>query len=240
MRLILRGLVIFLGLVLAVPAVAGPPYITDDPDPTDTGHYEIYAFNDFVAGHGDAAGSTGLDLNFGPIPGVQLTATLPLEWTSSARPRLARGDVEVGVKTRLIHDQKSGFSLSLFPRAFLPTGLGSKRASLLLPVWGGIEAGPWKLFGGGGFHWRGGAGARSSWVEGLAVTRAVSKRATIGFELAHESADAVDGEGAATFDAGAIIGLGGLFSLLLAGGPQRGDRSHRVDAHLYTALGLNF
>ena len=79
MRLILRGLVVFLGLVLAVPAVAGPPYITDDPDPTDTGHYEIYAFNDFVAGHGDAAGSTGLDLNFGPIPGVQLTATLPLE-----------------------------------------------------------------------------------------------------------------------------------------------------------------
>ena len=28
----------------AVPARAGPPYLTDDPDPTDLGHWEIYAF----------------------------------------------------------------------------------------------------------------------------------------------------------------------------------------------------
>ena len=31
------------------PAMAGPPYITDDPVPTDTGHWEIYAF---TAGEG--------------------------------------------------------------------------------------------------------------------------------------------------------------------------------------------
>ena len=37
----------FAALVLAgvaAPAVAGPPYLTDDPVPTDTSHWEIYAF----------------------------------------------------------------------------------------------------------------------------------------------------------------------------------------------------
>jgi hypothetical protein len=28
----------------AAPALAGPPYLTDDPVPTVTGHWEIYAF----------------------------------------------------------------------------------------------------------------------------------------------------------------------------------------------------
>src|SRR5580658_2170930 len=33
-----------LGL-LAHPAVAGPPFVSDDPVPTDTGHFEIYTFD---------------------------------------------------------------------------------------------------------------------------------------------------------------------------------------------------
>ena len=40
-RLVLAG--------AAGPAFAGPPYLTDDPVPTDTGHWEIYAF---TAGEG--------------------------------------------------------------------------------------------------------------------------------------------------------------------------------------------
>ena len=31
--------------LLAQPAVAGPPYISDDPEPTDYQHFEIYMFN---------------------------------------------------------------------------------------------------------------------------------------------------------------------------------------------------
>ena len=40
-------LVHFAALALAgsaTAAFAGPPYLTDDPIPTDTGHWEIYAF----------------------------------------------------------------------------------------------------------------------------------------------------------------------------------------------------
>ena len=42
------------------------------------GHWEIYVF---TAGEGRGSvfdGDAGVDLNYGPVKGVQLTATLPL------------------------------------------------------------------------------------------------------------------------------------------------------------------
>ena len=74
-----------LTLAWASPALAGPPYITDDPDPTDTSHYEIYAFSDGLFANHDYNGVAGLDLNYGPVADVQLTATLPLDVTSAGR-----------------------------------------------------------------------------------------------------------------------------------------------------------
>ena len=229
-----------IALTWAAPANAGPPYITDDPDPTELGHYETYAFSDGLFANHDYEGATGFDLNYGPLADVQLTATLPLDVTSAARPHLSRGEVEVGLKWRFLQDEKRGLSLAIFPRAFLPTSRYGGRASVLLPVWAGWKNDHWSVFGGGGFHLRPGAGNRDSVIEALAVTRTFSERLTIGGEIAHEGADAVDGEGTATLGLGAVVGLGGPFSLLLSGGPQRTDRSHQIGLHAYAALGLNF
>jgi hypothetical protein len=45
--------------LLAQPARAGPPYVSDDPEPTDYGHFEIYAFNNGTATRDGAAGESG-------------------------------------------------------------------------------------------------------------------------------------------------------------------------------------
>ena len=227
-------------LAWATPAPAGPPYLTDDPDPTDTGHYEIYAFSEGLFARRDYDGVAGLDLNYGPVPDVQLTATLPLDVTTAVRPHIARGEVEIGVKWRFFQDDKRGLSLAMFPRVFLPTSHDGGLASLLLPLWAGWKNERWSVFGGGGYHWRPGAGNRDSLVEAIAVTRTLGEALTIGAEIAHEGADAVGGEGSTTLGLGAVIGLGGPFSLLLSGGPQRTDRSHDVGLHAYAAVGLNF
>jgi hypothetical protein len=44
-------------LLLGQPAHAGPPFITDDPEPVDLGHWEVYAFSAGAAGPGDASGA---------------------------------------------------------------------------------------------------------------------------------------------------------------------------------------
>jgi hypothetical protein len=63
------------GLVLWLPAQA--VYVSDDPEPTDYGHFEIYTFNNGTATRDGAAGESGVDFNYGAAPDLQLTAPCP-------------------------------------------------------------------------------------------------------------------------------------------------------------------
>jgi hypothetical protein len=61
-------------------AAAGPPYMTDDPEPTDYQHFEIYAFTQGMSAQGDTGGQSGIDFNYGGAPNLQLTATIPVDY----------------------------------------------------------------------------------------------------------------------------------------------------------------
>jgi hypothetical protein len=67
-------------LICVVPSVAlaGPPYVTDDPEPTDFRHFEIYVFADGAATHDGRAGETGIAFNYGGAPDLQLSTTVAL------------------------------------------------------------------------------------------------------------------------------------------------------------------
>ena len=240
MRLILRLLIASLAAcALADPAAAGPPYVTDDPVPTELGHWEIYSFFDGAIDRGEVAGATGFDLNYGPVPGVQLTATLPLAVTTDPRLKVGIGDLEAGIKYRFFEDQRSGISIAVFPRVILPSS-GSGKTSILLPVWAGINRGNWSLFVGGGYHLRYGRDNKNSAFEAVALTHQIGKQLSLGAEVAHEGADVLGGHGQTVIGAGAVIGLNRTFSLLLSGGPIVEDGSKHVSARLYAALSLNF
>src|SRR5207302_2807596 len=82
------------------PARAGPPFLTDDPDPTETGHWEIYAPALEAAGKGrDVEGSVGVELNYGPAPNVQLTLGLPAAYAHDASgSQFGAGDLRLSAK----------------------------------------------------------------------------------------------------------------------------------------------
>ena len=46
-------------------AVAGPPYVSDDPQPTDYRHYEIYLLTEGTRTDDGTAGASGIDFNYG-------------------------------------------------------------------------------------------------------------------------------------------------------------------------------
>jgi hypothetical protein len=78
----IRGIVACL-VVLAVvsgSATAGPPYVSDDPEPTDLQHYEIYVFSDGMNGREGTSGASGIDFNYGAATDLQLTATIPIAY----------------------------------------------------------------------------------------------------------------------------------------------------------------
>jgi hypothetical protein len=228
----------------ASPAFAGPPYFTDDPAPTDTGHWEIYAFGAGTKTAGNFDGVTGLDLNYGPVEDVQLTATLPVEFAHGGGTRQAGiGDIEVGVKYRFLHDEASGVAVAIFPRVILPTavrGFGSGKVGVLLPIWAQKDAGPWSIFGGGGYTINPGAGSRDYWLTSAALTRTVSKRLSLGAEVFHRSADEIGGRSYTALNFGGSYRLGGPFALLVSGGPGIAHAREGGQYNLYTAIALNF
>ena len=63
-------------------ALAGPPYVTDDPEPTEYLHWEIYVFSGGTQTRDGSAGAGGLDFNYGAGPNLQLSLTLPLGYDS--------------------------------------------------------------------------------------------------------------------------------------------------------------
>lgn len=233
-----------LTLALAAPAMAGPPYLTDDPEPTATGHWEIYAFTASERdADGDVDADAGVDLNYGAAKGVQLTATVPV---SFSRERLrgwrgGAGDLEVAVKYRFIDDEKHGFSAAVFPRAILPTsGIESdERTRILLPLWMQKEfRGGTTVFGGGGYEVNPGPGNRNFWQAAVAVTQELSDAVSAGGEIAWQQRDERGATNQTSAGVGTIIKLSDRYGLLFSGGPTWAD--HRTGYHLYGALGLFF
>ena len=230
-------------LWMSARALAGPPYDTDDPEPTDLGHWEIYAFGSGSGLGRNLDGQAGLDLNYGAAPGVQLTATVPIDFTTGDQAELARGDLELGVKYRFLHREQAGLSLAIFPRVILPTasrGFGTGHVQLLLPIWAQQDLGSWSVFGGGGYTINPGAGNRDFWSGGIAVTRAVTRRLSLGGEVSWQDADTPGGGSTTRLGAGGIYSLGGPFSLLASGGPEFDEGRRAAGYHFYAALGLTF
>ena len=227
----------------ASPGLAGPPYLTDDPEPTDLGHWEIYNFVTFDGRHSDVDGEAGLDLNYGPAEELQLTATLPLAFAHDANSgwRAGSGDLELAAKYRFVDDEKHGWQAAAFPRVILPTSskqLGGTHTRLLLPIWVQKDFGKTSVFGGGGYEINPGSANRNFWQAGLAVTHDMTERLQLGGELAWQSADSRGGRSTTGVDVGMIDKLGGPFSLLVAGGPA--VSAGLTSYHVYAALGLNF
>ena len=224
----------------ASPALAGPPYVTDDPQPTERGHWEIYSFAS--GGHvgGETAGEAGLDLNYGGAKDLQLTLVLPLAYERvNGETDVGMGVVEAAAKLKVLHQTENGWTpdVAIFPRLFLPTAparFGSRHVNLLLPVWAEKDFGKWSVFGGGGYQLNPGGDNRDFWTGGLAVTRQVTDRLNLGAEVFHRTRDAADGRDFTGVNLGVALKLAPHWSLLASGGPglQNAREEGRYDFYL--------
>ena len=226
-------------------AGAGPPFLTDDPEPTATGHWEIYAPSFDAAGRGDGYdGALGVELNYGVAQEVQLTVGLPMGYTHDVSGlHVGHGDAEVSVKHRVFHDEAAEVSVAVFPGMTLPTashGMGARRITALLPVWAQKDTGPWSVFGGGGYAINPGAGNRDYWTGGVAVARTFSKGLLAGVEIDRQGAETVGGHASTSLGLGGIAPLGGGFRLLASGGPTFTDGEGAPGFHAFVALGVDF
>jgi hypothetical protein len=223
------GAVALAGAALAAtPASAGPPYTTDDPEPTRTGGWENYLLVTGLQTPGDTSGEAGLELNYGGAKDLQLSLVLPLGVDHGAHTEVAPGQVQVGAKYRILHQSKFLPDVALFPTLNLPTqarGLGPTRLGVFLPLWAEKDFGAWSTFGGGGVDINPGPGARNFTLTGWAVTRQVTRTLNLGVEVWHETPERI-GVGSLTALAGGVIWqLSKHYALMGTAGPGlQGDR----------------
>jgi len=232
-------------LAAAGPAVAGPPYVTDDPVPTDRGRWEIYHFVSGAKADAVRGGEAGVDLNYGGADDLQLTAVLPVAYQQAPSTRIGLGTLEIAVKYRLLHAREGAAipDVAFFPRVYVASasdGLGPRRNQLLLPLWVGRELGAWSVFGGGGYELNPGEGNRNFWMGGVALTRVVARDLSIGAELYARSPDAVGGRSLLAANLGLTLGLAPRWSLLASVGPGLQHARSEGQYAFYLALKADY
>jgi Putative MetA-pathway of phenol degradation len=203
---------------LVRPALAGPPYISDDPEPTDYAHFEIYSFNLGTVARGGTTGTTGVDFNYGAAPDLQLTAMLPAGFSSSAGSNsFGTSDIELAAKYRFLRQDTFGLDVSIFPRVFLPSGsnvIGFNSPAVLLPIWVQKDwGGGWSSFGGGGCE-RGGLGSEDFCLAGAVVTYQLLPKLQIGAEFYHQTADKIGTPATSSLGVGVRYDLSDTYHLL--------------------------
>jgi hypothetical protein len=237
----MRYVVFTVALLASGTAMAGPPYVTDDPEPTDLGHFEIYAFAGGTATRDGTSGAGGIDFNYGGAPDLQLTAVVPLEYESTGETGI--GNIELAAKVRFLHQDDFGWDVAVFPRIFLPGAsgnVGDRHAAFLLPVWVGKDFGPWSTFGGGGCALNNGDGAQDYCQIGWAVTREVTPKLHLGTEIYHQTADTRGGRATTGLGAGAVYDLSDHYHLMASIGPGIENAAETDRYSWYTAMLFTF
>jgi hypothetical protein len=181
--------------------MAGPPYVTDDPETPKRHGWEINLATTVARSSDMTQLQTPLfDVNFGLTSSVQLKLEMPvqsshpagLSWSTGA------GDAAVGVKWRFMEEGKRKPQVAVYPQISLPTGdsarsLGAGEPSYLLPVLAQWSWDHWTWFGNAALVIPTASGSKTYGYWGSAVSRECSEQLSLGGEVFGSSATA-DGQ----------------------------------------------
>jgi len=228
-----------------VAARAGPPFVTDDPEPVPYQHWEFYAASqDAKTADGWSGTAPHFELNYGAVPNVQLHLIAPLAYDAPREGgrHYGYGDTEIGVKYRFVQETDRFPQVGVFPLLEAPTGdsaegLGSGHVQAFLPLWLQKDFGSCTLYGGGGYGVNPGAGNRDWTFLGAVAQYQVTRNAAVGAELYHRTPTEVGGEADTAFNFGTVIDVTRHHHLLFSAG---GSIDGPTEFQGYVAYQLTF
>ena len=217
-------IVILLCISQAALAAGGPPWRTDDPEPVEFGHWELYIASQGSYSQDETAFTAPhVELNYGLVPDVQIHLIAPFEYVRPAGERAQYGyaDMEVGAKVRFLQESEYSPQAGTFPLVVLPTGSAktqdARHVQVFLPLWFQKSWGPWKSYGGG--YWaHPGDDKKNTWFFGWQVQRDLAAYLTLGAEIFRETRNAAGDEGNTGYSLGAVINVSDAHHVLLSAG----------------------
>ena len=214
-------------LMLAPPAYAGPPFVTDDPEPPEYGKWEINSALAGTAAHGGGDATLPvIDANYGALPGLQLHIQPQMTYVHAPEgTHFGFGDLEIGAKYRFIEEDESGWvpAVAFYPLLQLPTGdkrrgLGAGVTRTFLPIWAQKTIGNWTVYGGGGYGINPGADSKNAWLAGAVALYQFTEKLQFGGEVYLQTAEAPGDKDAPGFNLGGSYGLTEDLNLLFSAG----------------------
>lgn len=206
-------------------ALAGPPFITDDPEPVEAQHWEInYAVSKIWRADGSSAGIPSVDINYGFSPNIQLHAQPKYAAEISNHEKHSGIDnTEIGVKYRFINQQyaNANWMVGIYPMLQLPTGardLGDSRGKVqaFLPLWLQRNSEDWTIYGGLGSRLNQYPDSKNSWFSGITALYRLTSQLQIGGEVFHETAGSVGEHGTSGFNMGGTYNISDDYHVLFS------------------------
>ena len=231
------------GSLLAISLVqAGPPFVTDDPEPPPPGSWEINIPFMLERSPGKTEMNAPLfDFNYG-LPDVQLKLEFPISIVHDDGDGTAvgAGDLLLGVKWRFLNNEELHLQLGVYPQLLVPTGdhargLGEGRTAFVLPLVAQKSWGKWTLYGNVGFLWQTAAETRNYVYAGAVLEREINERLTLGAELFGNSLKEHGSRSDVAFNLGGTWKLSEHVNLLFTGG-----RDIVGDTNAMVYVGLQF
>jgi hypothetical protein len=233
------GFVILL-VIFVRHAHAGPPFVTDDPEPVEYRHWEFYLSSGWEFQKSAANGTLPhVEINYGAVPDVQVHVIAPLGYSRADRlTHYGYGDTEFGVKYRFIHETARVPQIGIFPLLEIPTGnarqnLGSGETQVFLPVWTQKSWGKVTTYGGAGYWLNSGTGNKNWLLAGWELQYDFSEALTLGGEILGHTADHENSTAGSGFNIGGILNLSAHDHVLVSAGHSL---SGEETTTLYVAL----
>jgi Putative MetA-pathway of phenol degradation len=223
-------------LLRATIALAGPPFLTDDPVPVDHLHAELNVFSTYDDTHGGSDTSLpAMELNYGALAETQLHIGIPYVHSrpDGGRDEQGIGDLEVGAKYRFVQESERSPQIAVYPMAVLPTGdskagLGNGKTYWRLPVWLQKSWGAWTTYGGGGYVLNPADGQKNYAFGGWLLQKDFGAALTLGGEVYARGVDAVGGQATTILNVGGSYRFTPDFSLLVSAGHSVDGESHTI------------
>ena len=233
--------IVSLALFLSAATVcAGPPFLTDDPEPVPYRHGEFYTFATLDrASSGTQVQAPAFEMNYGLVSNVQVHVVFPF---LAAIPRngpraYGIGDTEFGIKYRFLQESDDCPMAGVFPMLEIPAGdadrgLGNGRAWVKLPLWlqksWGPEDHPWTTYGGGGYACNTAPGQRNYPFAGWLLQKELGEVLTLGGELFAQGRTSDNGDACVIANAGGSCRLAESLDLLFSAGHSIAGANHLI------------
>lgn len=224
------------GCLFLNSAIAAPPFITEDSEPTEYKHLELYLFSTMDKGSDSTSMQLpAIEADWGFAPDWQLHIAAPI---AGNLPReganiFSSGDLETSITYRFIKETDTFPQIAISPQIQWPTGdsergLSNGRVWMKLPLALKKSWGPWTTYGGGGYAINPALEKQNYAFAGWAIQRELNEKITLGGEVYTQGASGSDSQSYTFVNLGGSYNIDKHFSFLLSVGHSVVGEGHTL------------